>query len=155
MTIITLSTFINAPIERCFDLSRSVDLHMLSVKQTKEKAIAGVTTGHMNEGDWVMWEAVHFGIKQRLSTRITAMERPVYFCDEQMEGAFKSMRHEHHFELEDGGTIMKDVFCYETPYGLAGWLFDVVVLKRYMTHFLRLRNVTIKNVAEGGNGKLY
>lgn len=64
MPTIYLETVINADIKICFDLSRSIDLHQFSTVKTKEKAIAGITTGLVNTGDFVTWEAIHFGIKQ-------------------------------------------------------------------------------------------
>lgn len=48
MPVIILHTQINAPIERCFDLSRSIDLHKISTAHTKEEAINGVTSGLIN-----------------------------------------------------------------------------------------------------------
>ena len=48
---IELLTEINAPIEKCFDLSRSIDLHLESTKQTGEEAIAGRTSGLIELGE--------------------------------------------------------------------------------------------------------
>ena len=76
MALIRIETYINAPIESCFDLSLSVDLHRNSVAHTQERPVAGVTSGMMKLGDTVTWKAVHFGIKQLLTTKITAYERP-------------------------------------------------------------------------------
>ena len=149
MAIIRLSTFINAPVQRCFDLARSIDLHLLSTEGTEERAIAGKVSGLINQGEHVSWEAVHFGIRQKLETRITHMERPRYFRDEMVSGAFKSMHHEHHFEEKDNGTLMTDVFCYETPFAFIGKLFDAIVLERHMRYFLVKRNTAIKTAAEG------
>src|SRR4051812_42582988 len=70
MPTIQIETFINASPERCFDLSLSVDLHQHSVAHTHERSIAGVTSGIMKHGDTVTWEAVHFGIKQHLTSKI-------------------------------------------------------------------------------------
>ncbi len=64
------------------------------------------------------------------------------------KGAFKSMRHEHHFKEVDGRTIMTDKFEYEVPFGFAGKIFDKLILKSYMTDFLMTRNEVIKEVAE-------
>jgi ligand-binding SRPBCC domain-containing protein len=97
MPTIRLEMQIAAPIERCFDLARSVDLHRDSVVHTGERAIAGVTTGLMRMGDWVTWEAKHFGVRQRLTSRIIAYERPVRFVDEMVSGAFKRFAHVHEF----------------------------------------------------------
>jgi hypothetical protein len=68
---IYLQTQINAPVERCFDLSRSIDLHMISTSYSEEKAVEGVTSGLIGQGETVTWEAKHFGIIQRLSSKIT------------------------------------------------------------------------------------
>ncbi len=149
MTTIKLTTFIDAPIEQCFDLSRSIDLHLRSTGNTQEKAIAGRTTGLIELGETVTWEAVHFGIRQRLTSKIGEMDAPYFFSDEMVKGAFKSLYHQHYFENKDGPTAMTDVFRYETPFGLLGKLFDMIVLKRYMTHFLKQRNAVIKSEAEG------
>ncbi len=91
MALIRLETYINAPIERCFDLSLSVDLHRYSVAHTHERPVAGVTSGVMKLGDTVTWEAVHFGIKQHLTSKITAYERPYRFTDEMVRGAFQEL----------------------------------------------------------------
>ena len=45
MPLIELHTEVAAPIERVFDLSRSIDLHVASTAHTGEAAIAGVTSG--------------------------------------------------------------------------------------------------------------
>jgi ligand-binding SRPBCC domain-containing protein len=148
VTSIHLTTFILAPIEVCFDLSRSIDLHVESTRQTNEKAINGKTSGLIEEGEFVTWEATHFFIRQRLSTRITDMERPVFFKDVMIDGAFKSMEHEHHFKVLNEGTEMVDLFCYQVPFGFIGWIFNYFILKKYMTQLLIIRNEMIKKVAE-------
>ena len=148
MTTIELTTTINAPIEKCFDLSRDLDLHMRSTGKTNERAVAGRTSGLIEKGETVTWEATHFGIRQQLTTHIPEMKVPHYFSDEMVKGAFKSLYHQHYFETNDGQTVMTDVFKYETPFGIFGRLFDILVLKSYMTRFLKQRNAMIKSEAE-------
>jgi ligand-binding SRPBCC domain-containing protein len=153
MPIITLQTIIHAPAEICFDLSRSIDLHTISTKQTGERAIAGVTSGLIGLGDTVTWRAKHFGIWQNLTSKITEYDRPHYFVDEMVQGAFNRFRHEHHFRQMNGGTVMTDVFNYASPFGALGKLADVLILKNYMTHLLEERNKVIKLYAESGKGE--
>ena len=148
MPIIVLNTEINAPIERCFDLSRSIDLHKISTEQTNEEAIDGVTSGLIKLNEYVTWRAVHFGVSQTLSTKITEFESPVFFVDEMIKGAFKNFRHEHRFEQTENGTRVIDRFDYVSPFGVIGKLVDFIVLKRYMTNLLIKRNSTIKEFAE-------
>ena len=115
MPKIELLTEINAPIEKVFDLARSIDLHMESTKQTGEQAIAGKTSGLIEPGETVTWQAKHFGIWQTLTSKITNFDCPNFFADEMVKGAFKSFRHEHHFIKVDDHTVMKDVFVFESP----------------------------------------
>lgn len=152
MSIITLSTVIRAPREICFDLARSVTLHTISTRHTGERAVAGVTSGLMELHDWVTWRARHFGIQQNLTSKITQYERPGFFADEMVQGAFSRFRHEHHFQQVDGGTLMRDVFDYTSPLGPLGRLADVLVLKRYLSRLLEERNRVIKLYAESGKG---
>lgn len=145
--------FVFAPPEICFDLSRSIDLHKISTLKTGEEAIAGVTSGLISLHETVTWRARHLGVVQTLSTRITAFERPHFFVDEMIHGAFKSFRHEHHFRASAGGTIVKDIFDYRSPLGLLGKFADLLFLKNYMRSFLQERNQVIKEYAESDKWK--
>ncbi len=149
MPVIKLEMVMRAPIERCFDLSRDIDLHMQSTEQTREIAIGGVTTGLIGFGEEVTWEATHFGVRQRLTSRITAYDRPTHFRDSQVRGAFKRFDHDHWFEnIPGGATLVRDVFDYDSPLGWLGMLADYLFLKRYMRSLLQRRNLLIKQVAE-------
>jgi ligand-binding SRPBCC domain-containing protein len=102
----------------------------------------------MKLGDSVTWKAKHFGIWQTLTTKITFAKPYSCFVDEMTRGAFKSMRHEHHFDKTIDGTLMRDVFCFESPLGPVGKLFNQLILENYMKVFLADRNQIIKKVAE-------
>ncbi len=131
MTVIELKTEIKSNIERCFDLTRDIDIHKLSAEKTNEIVIAGRTSGLCELGDKITWEASHFGIRQRLSVEITKFKKPHFFEDKMTKGAFKSMRHEHHFKENNGRTLMIDKFEYQVPFGLVGQVFDKFILKSY------------------------
>ena len=148
MPKIYLVTHINASNEKVFNLSRSIDLHIQSTKQTGEQAIAGRTNGLIGLGETVTWRARHFGIWQNLTSKVTEYNYPTFFADEMVNGAFKSFRHEHHFISEGDGTLMRDVFVFESPLGMLGQLFNWLVLKRYMVKLLTERNRVIKQAAE-------
>lgn len=153
MPTIKLEMEIKAPIEVVFDLSRSINLHEISAKGTKEQAIAGRMLGLIELGESVTWRAKHFGIWQRLTSKITALEAPNYFVDEMLHGAFKSFKHEHFFTKTISGTILSDVFTYTSPYGILGTIADHLFLMRYMKRFLYKRNLVIKTYAESGMWK--
>lgn len=148
MQHIKLITKINAPVERCFDLSRSIDLHKISTSQSNEEAIAGVTSGLINLNETVTWRAKHFGVWQKLTSKITQYEPNVLFVDEMVEGAFKSIHHTHRFEHKNGETIMTDDFIFESPLGILGRLANAIILTSYLKKLLVKRNEIIKEFAE-------
>lgn len=148
MFTITLQTKIRADIHICFDLARSIDLHSISVSNTEEKAIAGRTSGLIKLGETVTWQAKHFGVRQQLTSKITSLQAPYYFVDEQVNGAFKKMYHQHIFQFDGTYTHMTDIFEFESPMGILGKIFNKLVLTQYMTRFLLQRNGVIKEYAE-------
>ena len=154
MPKIILQTTLHSTAEICFDLSRSIDLHKISTVKNKEEAIAGKITGLISLGESVTWKATHFGIRQVLTSKITRFERPFYFRDEQVNGAFKAFKHDHYFDVSNHIVVMKDIFEFTTPFGIPGKLFNKLVLTRYMTKLLTERNAVIKVYAETGKWKL-
>ena len=148
MPVIKLSTEINAPIARVFDLARSIDLHQRSMGHTNEKAIAGRMSGLIELGETVTWEAVHFGVKQQLTSKITKCEPPVHLQDIMVTGPFERFTHDHYLSEIGSGTMMKDVFDYDSPFGFIGSIVDLLFLETYMTRLLEKRNQSIKKAAE-------
>lgn len=148
MPTLLLKTRIYAPVEKCFDLARNLDLHMESMKGTKEKVIAGKLSGLIGLGENVTWQARHFGLSFKMTNKITAMKPPFYFVDEMLSGPFKKLHHQHHFTLTNAYTEMTDIFAFQSPVGLLGRLVDLLFLKRYMCKLLIARNQVIKLAAE-------
>ncbi len=148
MEEIHLEMKVMADIKICFDLARNIDFHTQSLQHSKEKAVSGKTSGLIELGETVTWEAIHFGIKQRLTSKITEYDAPNYFVDEMVSGVFKSFRHEHHFQKEGDYTIIRDKFSFESPLGLLGKIANKIFLKRYMINLLKTRNEFLKKEAE-------
>lgn len=148
MPKIHVTTFVAAPAQRVFDLSRSINLHTISTSGTNEKAIAGTTSGLIGAGETVTWQARHLFKIRTFTSKITAMNAPADFTDEMQEGDFESFRHHHHFKPIQNGTIMIDVLFFESPYGMLGRWFNKIFLTRYLERFLTRRNQVIKEYAE-------
>lgn len=136
---IVVDTWIAASAEACFDASRDIEFHTRSVAHTDERAIGGRTSGLIELGEEVAWEGVHFGLRLRHRSRITAFDRPHYFQDAMVKGHFRSFVHDHHYTPERGGTRMRDVLEFRSPYGPLGALVDQLVLGRYLRRFLETR----------------
>lgn len=148
MPCIEVRTLINADAKTCFDLARDINIHQESLRYSEEKAIAGKIFGHIELGEWVSWEAKHFGFVQHLTSRITEFDSPNYFVGEMVYGIFKSFRHKHMFQVQGDATLMIDEFEFESPYGVLGRLANLLFLKRYMANLLKIRGNYIKETAE-------
>jgi ligand-binding SRPBCC domain-containing protein len=148
MPEIILETFISAPPETCFDLMRDIRIHTETTMQTGEKAVAGVTDGKIGLGQTVTFEGTHFGIRQRFTVEVVEFDRPRLFVDEMRKGAFKSFKHIHEFSPHDGGTLMKDMLIWTSPFGFLGKIADKLVVERHLTHLVRERNAKLKDIAE-------
>ncbi len=148
MPVIELTTEVFSPIERTFDLARSVDLHMTSTAHIGERVVAGVTTGLLALGQEVTWRAKHFGIWHYLTSRITAFKRPIHFRDSMVRGIFHRFDHDHFFTQNGNITVMRDVFDFQSPLRILGRMTDQLFLIRYLRPLLKARNSMIKAVAE-------
>src|SRR6266545_4087045 len=76
------------------------------------------------------------GVRQRITVRISAFDRPKHFQDVMIRGAFKSMVHDHEFSEQPAGTLMSDRFEFKSPFGILGRIVDSLFLASYMRGFL-------------------
>jgi ligand-binding SRPBCC domain-containing protein len=127
------------PQERLFDLARSIDAHVESQKGSGERAVAGVVTGLIGEGQEVTWRARHFGLPLTMTSRVTALDYPRSFVDEQVRGPFSSFRHSHDFEATPGGSVMTDRVEFTAPFGLLGRIAEKLILGPYLQRLIAAR----------------
>jgi len=145
---IEIETRIAAPVAMCFDLARDLDLHASSMQRHGERAVAGVTTGLIGAGEEVTWRANHFGLWHQHRSRIVDFAPPHYFRDVMVAGRFESFEHDHYFEQDGQGTLMRDVLSFRSPCGWLGRAVDSLVLRRYLRRLLERRNEAIQCAAE-------
>jgi ligand-binding SRPBCC domain-containing protein len=147
---IRVETLINAPIERCFDLARSVEAHLASTAKTDERVVGGKAKGLFELGDSVTWEGRHFGLRLRQGSTITRSEPPHVFVDEGTDGPLRGFRHVHQFVTERDATLMVDTFEYGLPAAMFGRLADRLFVERHLRRFLTDRAAHLKAAAEAG-----
>lgn len=145
---IELHTSIAAPLERVFDLCRSVDAHVASAGATGERPVGGVTSGLLGLGDRVTWSARHLGWRWRLTSEITGFDRPRYFRDSMVAGVFLRFDHDHEFVARGATTFVRDVFDFTSPWGPLGRIADALVVTRHMRRFLMQRMQQVQRIAE-------
>ena len=152
------TTLIAAPIDRVFDLSRSVEVHLLANVHDGEQAltIGGVTTGLVDLGERVTWRAKHFGFWHNLTSKVTAMEAPNHFQVTMVKGIFRLMQADHSFRsLPAGLTELKDIFAIAAPLPILGPIAEGLFLRRYMMALNRERSAVIKQLAESEEWRRY
>ncbi len=137
----TVTTRTEAAIGRLIDASLDIDAHVESMAHSAERAIAGTTTGMIGLGESVTWSARHFGWRFTMTSKITALDRPRRFVDEQIRGPFRSFRHEHRFETESGVTVMTDVITLASP--VFGRVAERLILVPYLRRLIRMRNAVL------------
>lgn len=143
-----LETLIAAEPQRAFTASLDIDAHLASMEASGEQAVAGVTSGQIGLGETVTWRARHFGVTWRMTSKITALEPPHRFVDEQVKGPFQLFRHEHLFELHPVGTRMTDRITFDAPLGPIGDLTERLILGTYLPKLIVERNTYLRDQLE-------
>jgi ligand-binding SRPBCC domain-containing protein len=141
-------TTINASPDVVFDLCLDVDAHVESMARSGERAITGVTTGRIGLNEEVTWRATHFGIPFSMTSRVTALDRPRRFVDDQVRGPFHRFHHEHVFEPSGSKTVMIDRVSFGAPLGPLGWAVERFVLADYVRRLIETRALFLKTKAE-------
>jgi hypothetical protein len=150
MDTIRSAIWINAPVERCFLLALSVDLHVASARSL-QKAVKGVTTGLIGLGESVTFEGHDLTGDGPHTSVIDELRACTYFREVMVTGNFRYFVHEHHFATMDDGTRMRDEIRFSASWGHLGR----VLARRRIKAFLKQRNSVIKRVAESDEWRKY
>jgi len=144
---------VQAPIERCFLLSTSVDLVQRELGMCP---VRGRTSGLVVAGDTVRWRGWKFGLPQLHESLIKQFEPPVFFRDRMIAGRFVSFEHDHRFTNSgDGAVLMSDELRFTMPFGWLGELIGKWILVPHIQGLLRRRFALLKRIAEGEEWKQY
>ena len=156
MFIIRCEVRVQAPPERCFDLARSVDLHVDSSTDIGARAIGGRRGGLSGDGDETRWSARFFGLRFPMTTRIDGFSPTTRFRDTMTRGLLRRFAHVYRFRaLPDGGCAMSDELTVEAPFGPLGKLMESLYLTHRMRRLVHRRLAHIKAVAEGIGWRRY
>ena len=146
---------IDAPIERCFDLVRSIDFHAAAARSIGGAAIGGKTSGLAAEGDSTRWRATFFGLRFRLTTQIEQLSPPHAIREVMTRGLFKTFSHDYRLSPEGQHTLLEDQFVFASPFGLLGRIVDRILLSKPMRRAQVERLDAIKSALESGGADAY
>jgi len=146
------SIHVQAPIERCFLLSTSIDL----VAQTLAmRPVRGKRSGLIVNGDRIVWRGFKFGFPAFHETLITGYQRPTFFQDTMAHGYFSHFQHDHHFHFIDGHTTMWDIVRFGFPLGPVGRQIGRRIVIPHIQQLLQQRHLMLKRLAEGDDWQRY
>jgi len=148
MARIHLTTFIAAPVERVFDLSRHLALYRLVFQSRKEKLTSGAASTLISKGETVSIIAKHAGRSRMIMLKVTSLQRPAMFVEEQVKGDIQSFRHEHHFKPVDNGTILIDIVEFGLPKDIIGKVFGKMYFRKYIEELIKKRTELVRSYAE-------
>lgn len=149
MAVVEVVTLIRSSPERVFDLELDTDAHSASLAASGETATTSTGRSTLALGDEVTFRARHFGRTWTMTSRVTEHDRPHRFVDEQAQGPFRRMRHEHLFEVVGDGLVrMTDRMTVEAPLGRLGGVVTRVALAPYLRRLLQTRAQHIRQLAE-------
>ena len=147
---------VRAPPGRCFDLARSVDLHVDSSREIGARAVAGRTSGLSGAGDTTTWSARFCGLRFSMTTRIENFSPPASYGDRLTRGLLRQFAHVYQFEpVPDDGCVMSDELTVEAPFGPLGRIMERFYLARTMRGLVQQRLEHIRRVAEGDDWQRY
>lgn len=155
METIRFTTWIDAPVERCFLLSLNIDLHVASARSTNAKAIAGVKEGLIRQGETVTFQGGRFAMRWRYTSLIDIVRPYSFFRDVMTEGPFDHFEHDHHFAAMDDGTRIRDEIRFSVRGGSLRRMATRMFVRRDLTEFVFRRNAEIKRVAESEEWRRY
>lgn len=149
------SLLVHAPIDRCFQLSCSLELVH---EELGMNAVGGKTGGLVLGGDVVRWEGWQLGMRHSHVSKISSYERPKFLQDTMLDGRFSTFQHDHHFREMDGNlpsTMLEDELRFSLPFGVLGRLVARTVMVPHIRKLMASRFARIKRIAESEDWRRY
>jgi hypothetical protein len=147
---------IEAPIERCFDLVRSVEVHEYTTEIIRGRAEGGRLEGLWQRGDRTLWSAVFFGCRFQLTMEASLVESPHFYNETLVKGLLRNFAHKYTLTtLESGLTVVRDELEVVSWLSLIVPPADKWLLYKRMQFIVRDRLVKIKLIAESSQWRDY
>lgn len=151
MVTIRLTTWVNAPVERCFRLATSSEFNSAAGSLKAHPA----TSDELQIGDTLVWQSWRLGLHLSHISQIDQLRPFTYFREVMVEGGFRKYEHEHHFAPMDDGTRMRDEVHFVAPMGPLGAVVSRVLLRKYVMRLLAQRHFRLKSAAESSDWRKY
>lgn len=148
------SILIQAPIERVFALSCSVEV---VERELGMHPVEGRTHGCVTRGDTIRWEGWQLGFPNYHVSLIVpeTWDPPRFFHDRMIRGRFRSFEHDHRLTETADGVLLNDEVRFSMPLGWPGWLVGRTVLVPHIRGLMQRRFHFLKRLAESDEWREY
>jgi ligand-binding SRPBCC domain-containing protein len=85
------------------------------------------------------------GIPLNWVTEITHVRDKAYFIDEQRFGPYAFWHHQHHFEVVEGGTRMRDILHYKVPLPILGDIANALFVESMIDQIFVFREKAVRD----------
>jgi ligand-binding SRPBCC domain-containing protein len=145
---LTYTQFIPAPIEEVWSFfSNPANLKKITPPDMQFTIVSRPETTELFEGMRISYRlAPLLNLPVGWVTRITSVDKPVMFEDEQVEGPYEYWHHKHTFTAVEGGVRMTDTISYRLPYGAVGEMIDTLVIHRRLEEVFAYRRRRISEI---------
>jgi ligand-binding SRPBCC domain-containing protein len=150
--ILRQNILVEAPMERCFLLSTSIELVR---KELGMKPVEGRTSGLVTAGDTIRWQGWQLGFWNYHVSLISAFEPPYFFQDRMIDGRFRTFQHDHRFEQMPQGVVLRDEVRFTLPFGALGRLVASLIVVPHIRRLMLRRFQMLKRIAESEEWRKY
>lgn len=142
--------FIPRPMEEVWNFfSRPENLDDMTPDDMSFEILSDIEGVPMYQGMIIQYKVSPLlNIKMNWVTEITHVRDKEYFIDEQRFGPYALWHHQHHFEEQDGGIMMKDILHYKVPYGIIGTIADAVFVSNKIEQIFQYRIKAVERIFE-------
>lgn len=85
-------------------------------------------------------------IRVKWQTEITKVLKPVEFTDRQTKGPYAFWEHNHRFVEKNGGTLVIDRVAYALPFGVAGRIAHLFLVKKRLEEIFNFRHQKLASI---------
>jgi ligand-binding SRPBCC domain-containing protein len=139
---------ISAAIEEVWDFfADPMNLVFITPQEMHMRITNEGTIGRLQKGMIISYKLFpFFDFPVKWSTRITHVDRPRGFEDEQEEGPYEFWHHRHVFKEVPGGVEVTDIIEYKIPFGLFGKMLDMLLIQSRLEYVFAYRRRKIGEI---------
>ncbi len=140
---LSATQWVNAPVERVFHFfQQPANLEKLT-PASQEMRIQPPVPARMEAGTEIVYRLKVKGVPLKWVARIESVDAPRGFVDLQLKGPYRKWRHQHLFESQNEGTLIRDEIDYAVPCCRVGHKF---LVKPQLVKIFEARGEKVKSL---------